>query len=502
MPRNMQRAGRLIRESRRQLDPKNCYLDLAIQFEIKDGKNAGALTPVYGGVWNNDASEYVSYYDAQSGLWVGPEPENIKTSYVSEQALGALTNFHDSYILLLGGRRSGKTYVEAQKAALLVIMFPGTKGMVVSPTYRQVRNVWNHIYSIVPRHWLLPGQDALKKSDNEMHFTNGAVIAFRSADNPDSCRSDGVAWCLMDERQSMTDEAASNAIVSCSESKNDYIIMETATINAEFRDHHDKLKRKKGAIVYRMKSRGNPFIGHKIFDEAKDILDRRTYLQEIEAEWPELQGRVYYTFNKSHIASYPINGIGYKDVTKHRLYQDFGSSISRFLISIDPPHSAVVWKIYENKAIHAIDEVVIGDDYKSGDITDLARRLSAIYKPAIIVQDPHDTKYDFDSNRAFKSYGYRMVSMRRLPIEWRLTAVRAKMERGEFFVDPKCKYLIDSLFKQKYDPNTGKPEKMQFYTKDGLNDQITMDHIADAMGYGLYKMFPTIMQYAKMEEKR
>ncbi len=83
----------------------------------------------------------------------------------------------------------------------------------------------------------------------------------------------------------------------------------------------------------------------------------------------------------------------------------------------------------------------------------------------------------------------------------RLTAVRAKMERDEFFVDPKCKYLIDSLEKQKYDLNTGKPEKMQFYTKDGLNDQITMDHIADSGGYGVYKLFPTHMNYASMEEK-
>jgi phage terminase large subunit len=457
---------------------------------------------VYGGVWNNDASEYVSFFDANLNEWVGPEPKEIKTSYVSAQALSALTNFHDSYILSLGGRRSGKTYVEAQKAAILVLMFPGTRGMVVSPTYRQVRNVWNHIYSIVPRHWLLPGQDALKKSDNEMHFTNGAVIVFRSADNPDSCRSDGVAWCLMDERQSITDEAAGNAIISCSESNDDYIIMETATINAEFRDHHDKIEAKKDASVYRMVSTGNPFIGHKIFEDAKGILDARTYAQEIDAEWPEVQGRVYYPFDKTMIRDYPIPDL--RDITVELMADKFGTPLDgrmacEYYISIDPPHSAVIWKIYEGMHMHAIDEIVV-NDIKDGDVKDLALQCKARYYPAIVANDPHDTAYDFDTKKYFAAAGYRIVQKRKLPIEHRVTSVRAKMEHDEFSVDPRCKYLIDSCYKQKYDPKTGKPEKQQFYTKAELNPQLTMDHIADAMGYGIYKLCPIAISYAKLEE--
>ncbi len=447
--------------------------------------------------------EYVSHWDIDNKEWIGQAPTPFISS-VSEQALPALVDFENRFILSLGGRRSGKTYVEAQKAVMLAIKFPGKKGMVVSPTYRQARNVWDHIYGIIPRTWLLPGRFGLRRSDFEMRFINGARIVFRSADRPDACRSDGVAWLCIDERQDVDDEAAGNAHLSCSEGGDNYRVFETATIKAEFREHYNKIKKNPNGHCYRMRSKGNPYIGHVLFDEAENILDARTYAQEIEAKWPEIQGRIYYPFKDHLISSYPVANL--RDTTRQVLNTRFGTpeigkGAAKYLISIDPPHSAVVWCIYEDDTMHAIDEVIIGDDWKDGDVKTLARRCASRYLPAVVIVDPHDTKWDYAVNKHFKTEGFRIASMPRLKIEYRLTAVRAKMERGELLVDPRCKYLIESLEKQKYDPNTGKPDKKTFYTGTGMNDTLTLDHIADACGYGVYKMYPTRIEYVRDETK-
>ncbi len=492
-----------MRESCELLSPVNRYCNLAIQYEVKDGENAGRKTMPYGGLWDKYIGDYVSYFDPDSGLWVGKEPK-ITKRYVSQQALESITDFESRIILSLGGRRSGKTYAEAQRAVMLAILFPAKKGLIVSPTYRQARNVWDHIYNIIPRDWLLPGRFGLKKSDFEMCFINGSRIVFRSADHPDTCRSDGCAWVGLDERQDICDDAFNNAFASASEGGDDYKIFETATIKAELRDHFDAIEKNPIGKCYRMISMGNPFIGHQLFKDAKGILDERAYEQEIMAQWPDLQGRIYYPFKEEHIVSYPI--VGPRDATHQILVDKFGvpeigRGAAQYLISLDPPHTAVIWKIYQNDIMHAIDEIIVGANREYGDIKTLAERCAARYLPAVVIQDPHESTWDSDIEKHFKSHGFRMRTMRKLPIEQRLTSVRALMEQDRLLVDPKCIYLIESFNKQVYDPNTGKPDKKQFYTKYPLNDQITMDHVSDAAGYGCYKMYPTRIMYAKLEEK-
>ena len=499
------------------MDPQTRFVDLAIQFRVKDGTDRGVSTHPYGGVWDRDACDFTggwaSTWDWRREQWTGDEPK-IKTVGISEQALPLVTDFSHKVLLACGGRRSGKSFAAAQKALLLVMAFPHRKGLILSPTYRQAKNVWAHLYNIARRDWLLPGRYGLRRSDNEMHFVNGAVIAFRSADNPDAARSDGVAWGLFDERQDIGDEAANNAFLSLSEGGDDFLVTETATIkDGEFREHYDTVEANPQGRIITMRSRGNPFISHSLFDTAETFLDEAAVQRELEAQWPELVGQVYFSFISKpggHIREAPLreDKQPLADITPEFCADRFGSppygdKAAGVIIGVDPPHHAVVYRVHRRNGgdddsrliLHAVDEVVVGRDDLHADVRTLAEACKARYPRGVVIRDPHEVHHSYDTDRYFRAQGYRVSHMRRVAIESRLTAVRARMERDCWFVDPKCVHLIEALGRQTY--VNGKPDKQ---LKSKTIPHMTVDHVLDAMGYPVVKLFPAKVDYEKLEK--
>ena len=392
--------------------------------------------------------------------------------------------------------------------------FPHRKGLILSPTYRQAKNIWTHIYNIAQRTWLLPGRHGLRRSDNEMHFCNGAVIAFRSADNPDAARSDGVAWAVFDERQDIGDEAAGNAFLSLSEGGDDFLVTETATIkDGAFRDHHDTVVDNPQGRVIRMRSRGNPFISHKLFDTAETFLDEAAVQRELEAQWPELVGRCYFPFVSKaggHIREAPLREgrDTLEDVTAEFCAERFdtipyGDKAAGVIIGVDPPHHAVVYRVMRRRGtddssryiLHAVDEVIVGRDNLNADVRHLAEACKARYPTGVVIRDPHEVHHAHDTDRYFRAQGYRVSHMQRVAVESRLTAVRARMERDCWFVDPRCVHLIEALGRQTY--VNGKPDKQ---LKSKTIPHMTVDHVLDAMGYPVYKLFPARVDYEKLEK--
>lgn len=377
--------------------------------------------------------------------------------------------------------------------------------MVLSPTYRQAKNVWSHIAYIVRncRHWCLPGKKGIRWSneEKEIRFINGAKIIFRSADIPAGIRSDGVAWLLVDEWQDVGEAAYGNAHLSLSEGGDDYRIIGTATIKPEFRDRHDKIAASKLGRILRMRSRGNPFIGHAMFDEASEFLDSAMVQRELEAEWPELAGRIYYPFHPDHVKTFPL--VGKRECTAQELHERYDThTAADTFISVDPPHYAVLWKMYEDGTLHAVDEALIRSDGVGGDIKDLARTCGArAPQGGAVVFDPHDHKWGPGARDYFSREGFRIVFCPKVNVEYRITSVRSRLERGKLFVDPKCRHLIEVLNEHVY--RDGKPCKKSFYRKAHakLSQKIELVHLADAMGYGVYKLWPSKRDYEADEER-
>lgn len=464
---------------------------------------------------------YQTWWDRDSKIWRCAHnctlPTEPLVSAVSEQALELVTDCYTRTILALGGRRSGKSYAAAQKIAVLVLLFPGRPGLVLSPSYRQARNVFRAILRVVPRNWLHPGTLGIQWCNElkELRFVNGATVSFRSADREEGCRSDGAAWLLADEWQDISDQAYMNAHMSLSEGGNDYLVVLTATIKQGLRERHDRLlelsRSSVGlAKILRMRSRGNPFIGHALFDEAERFLDTVQVQQEIEAQWPELTGRIYWAFDSdSGVVQFPAQGR--TDATALTLHERFASpppysaGAHQWYVSVDPPHSAAVWKIYDDGTLHLVHEVVLEADGTPGDVRTLAARCRAICGAhgGVVVRDPHDTGYAADMAKYFRAAGFRMAAVRRMPVEYRLTSVRSACEHRQVLVSPTCHHALDILSNHKYaDGKPGQPDKAQRYTRahERNSTAIQMVHLSDAIGYGVYKLRPARYEYEKNEK--
>jgi hypothetical protein len=496
VPRNRQHIDGLLAKSRAARDPARRYVDVCIAFRLKDGPDAGKTSPPHGYVWDKLLGCPAGWYDHDTDEWIGQElagkPHIIE---IADQSFDFVTDWESTIILAEGGRRSGKTTGSlAPKLILALIAFIAKPGEVLSPTYRQSNNVKTALKKLTPAHWWIQEN----KSEHVLTFINGSQVKFLSADNPDSARSEGVAWGAYDERQDIGDEAAANAMLSTSEGGKDYIIFETATIKAELKDHHDALEANPKARIYPMDSYGNPFIDHQFLLDAEDLLDEDMREMEIHGRWPKLKKRIYWTFNElAHVKAYPL--AGRKDITRELLssWFDFHSSSENqpYIISVDPPNSAVAWRYYDDDTLHAVDEIISNLDDKGG-IERLAKLAKERWGTGVVIFDPHETGYDKDAKKWFRQQGFRCASVKRMKQEYKYTAVRARQERDKLIVDPHCRYLKETWEKHQLLDN-GKVDKV---TKHKGTD-IELVHIGDAAAYCVYKFFPASYNYSKNEKK-
>jgi hypothetical protein len=391
----------------------------------------------------------------------------------------------------------------APKILILLIMFVGLPGCVLSPTYRQSMNVWRALIKISPKNiWA-----EKNKSERRLKTVMGSEVVLLSADRDDSSRSEGCAWQVNDERQDISEEAAGNAELSASEAKGQaaHIVVETATIKPELRKHFEKVQKSSKGAVYYMDSYGNPFIDTSFLDDAKEFLDEERIDREIHARWPELVGHCYDKYDDTfHGQDYPV--AHWRDYTRAVSLErwDFPAE---HIVAVDPPGHAVIAKLGQiapprgaviDEVAHIIGEEVIGADGRSGDIRDLAARCRGAVgsAPAVVIFDPHETGWDDDCRKYFKNEHFKILMMPRVLIEYRLTSVRARLQRNRLFVSTKCRHLRESLRDQLYDATTHKPDKK---TPSKITPLWTLDHPVDALGYFCTKLWPAKVDYEKLE---
>ncbi len=495
---------------------------MVMRFRLKDGPHAGTLTRGYGGTWKTDAhrgaGEYIGFYD-QHGCWVGvrggdpgpePGPGRCHVVEISHQQWPYIWDFTNVEVMAEGARRSGKSFALAPKAAISALYNPHKKGGLLGPTYRQIGNVWGHILKITPRHWLLPGRLGKNDTKKILRFINGVTIIMLHAYKDDASRSEGVAWWGIDERQDVGEGAWTNALLSTSEGGDHFHLFETATIKESLREHHDRLTAAPDCEIYRMSMLGNPFISKKLYSFASSMLDQAAIDRELHAQWPKLEGRCYYCFDKdAHVRDSIVDEHGeqLQDITAAYCADKFGApevgpAAARHLIGVDPPRHAAVYKIYRGadglKIFHQIDEVIV-----DGDIRDLSRQCWTHYPGGVVIRDPHDTSTGVlqkgkrgspDADRYFQRaggrLGYRMSHLRYVGVAFQLSAVNGRLERNALYLHSRCRHTIECYEKQVF-TDDGKGRKPDKTIKSKITNTMTIDHSGDMTRYPIYRCFPT-----------
>ena len=107
----------------------------------------------------------------------------------------------NTYMLLIGGLGSGKTFAGAVKAINFIANNPGCKGVIMGPTYEMIaESSLSVLQEIAPEGFLVYGPKRESISGGVLMKTaNGSIIYVRSFDDPWKLRGLQLSWAWVDE---------------------------------------------------------------------------------------------------------------------------------------------------------------------------------------------------------------------------------------------------------------------------------------------------------------
>jgi hypothetical protein len=196
-------------------------------------------------------------------------------------------------MLLFAGRQGGKTRVGTLGGVLEASM-PNSYGWVTAPTYRDLTDfVEPAFFAQVPQWWIDEGD--WNVGDRLLVLPNGARVAFRSLEDPQSARGPTLDWWLMDEACQVSGIAheVGDAMLAI---KQGVEILTTTPQGEDWVYEEVWCRAEQGEPGYwaaRWKSTANPIMSKAFIDGKKATMSPEMFEQEYEAGIVTFQGAIY-----------------------------------------------------------------------------------------------------------------------------------------------------------------------------------------------------------------
>lgn len=122
-----------------------------------------------------------------------------------QKALKVLWEDQPFITLLNFGRQVGKSYLAIMECIKIALKYPKTRVMFLTPTFglsakhiQTIQGIFEEFPDVMPIIFK-DGQKGIKTKSQELHFTNGSIVLFRSAEMGDNLRGDTVKFVVVDE---------------------------------------------------------------------------------------------------------------------------------------------------------------------------------------------------------------------------------------------------------------------------------------------------------------
>ncbi len=373
--------------------------------------------------------------------------------------------------VVIAGRRLGKTTLAIREICRHARQ-PNVDVWLVGPTYRSIKMVaWKAL-----KHKLQDLRWVKKVNESELQITlkNDSTISLKGADNRDSLRGAKLAFCAIDEiadcdpelfpeiiRPALADSEGGALIIGTPKGKNNHAY----ELYCMEEDHPDTWK----SFQYTTAQGG--FVSEAELEAARAEMDARTYKQEFEATWETFQGVVAYNFSREH----NIRRLENPDTKILHIGMDFNTS----------PVTAAIY-VQQGREMYQIDEIHM----LNSNTQEMADEISRRYSKSTIIcyPDPSGNARRTSASGAtdftiLRNAGFTVrAPSRHNLVRDRINSYNARLCSSDgvrhLFIDPKCKYTIESLEKFCYKEGTQVPDKGQW------------DHMFDAASYCIDFMFP------------
>lgn len=196
-------------------------------------------------------------------------------------------------MLLLAGRQGGKTRIGTLGAVLEASM-PNSYGWVTAPTYRDLTDfVEPAFFAQLPQQWLDEGD--WNVGDRLLVLPNGARVAFRSLEDPQSVRGPTLDWWLMDEACKVSGVAheVGDAMLAIKEGVE---ILTTTPRGEDWVWEKVWNLAEAGVPGYwaaRWVSTDNPTMSKSYIEGKRSTMSIEMFKQEYEADFVTFQGAIY-----------------------------------------------------------------------------------------------------------------------------------------------------------------------------------------------------------------
>lgn len=380
--------------------------------------------------------------------------------------------------VVCAGRRWGKSMLSISLIIKNAMKARRQRVWYVAPTYQMARQIlWDELKQTINEKYVR------KTNDTTMTIIlkNGSEIALKGADKPDTLRGVALHFIVLDEFQDMKPETWYKVLrPTLSSTRGGALIIGTPKGFSAFYDlwkigQNPEMVRRGQWESWQYTTSMSPFVPEDEIEAARADLDPKSFMQEYEASFTTMSGRVYYPFEReTHVKPCPFN-------PKLPIWvgQDF---------NIDPM-SAVVLQPQPNGEIWVVDEIVLYSSNTEEACEELERKFWRWKQQITVYPDPAGAHRQHARGESdldiFREKGFLRIDhpKKHPPIADRVNAVNRLLKAANgsirLYVDPSCKTTIESFEQVLYKPGTRDIDKAA-----------GVEHITDALGYPLHRRFP------------
>ena len=373
------------------------------------------------------------------------------------------------FVMATCGRRFGKSYLTCAKALHTALQKPRANVLMLAPTLEMGRaTLWRTLTDMVPDSWITKTSQSIL----EMQLVNGSRIEVKSGDRPDRLRGRSLDLVCLDEAAYLQKELWFEVLRPALSDRQGSALFTTTPAGlvqswfADLWDEAGQADSSWGRHQYTTIDGG--WVEPEEVEQARAMLDPRTFRAEYEASFEAPTGRVFPDFSEANITEdADDDGVG-----ELKIGIDFN-------VATLP---AIVCRIVGDE-LWVIDEVTLHNSTTE----QLGRALRAKYQSRTLMAYPDPTggsrktaavDASTTDHTLLEKSGIRIYE-RRSPY-----AVRDKYQatnwlicdalgRRRMKVNPRCRHLIRDLKFMVYKEGTDQPDK----------SDPERSHHSDALGY-------------------
>jgi len=373
--------------------------------------------------------------------------------------------------VVIAGRRFGKTHLSIRflcKAA----RFPDKEVWYVAPTYKQAKMI---VFKKLRKKLMdLRWVSKINETSLSFELKNGSTISLKGADNYDSLRGVGLDFLVLDEFADI-DEAAWQETLrpTLADKMGSALFIGTPKGMNWAKDLYDMAEQypeEWASFQYTTEQGGNVPLSE--IEAARRTLDEKTFNQEFRGTFETFSGRIFYAFERA------LNVKAYTDPLPKELHIGLDFNVDN--------NSAII-AVVKGPVMHVIDEIKLMGSNTDEMVQEIRNRYPT--QRIIVYPDPAGSQRRTSAggrtdHSILRTAGFTVKAHSvTMSVRDGINAVNAKLRSSTgvntLFIDPRCKYTLDSLEKHVYKSNSSIPDK------DG-----GFDHFSDALRYCVEYLFP------------